>query len=450
MRRSLTNTESFMWSLADDPNLSSTMGLAIVLAETPDRDRVRNTIAALLSTVERLRLRVVDRANPVSPTPALEWATDHEFDLDYHIRFSRLDTDRPVSPTHPSVLSLAATFVNDPFDRTRPLWQFHLVTGLHGGRAVLLAKFHHSISDGTGLVRLGLNLLDFEPDAEPRLSPDISVLFATDGDSTDGDSTGGGPLGGLQRIWDTGDGIVTSVRAAGVSLTGNPDTSPLWARRSRNRTYQAVIESLEAMKAQAKDRNVSINDLFVTACAQAALHYHAEHDTNLDHVLATVVINLAQDADGASDQENAFVPVAIEIPGCRANLDERLESVRSAVKAKRELLAGKTSALDALTTLGRIVPSSVAARTMVEQASRVDFATSNVPGVPIPAWCAGSRADAMFPIGPVTGTAFNATLLSYANRSYIGLHIDPKAVTDPNLLAKSLGRSFRELGVKRL
>ncbi len=465
MGQKLSNTESFMWALGDNPNLASTMGLVVILSDTPDRQRMRNTIAALLNTVDRLRLRVIETGNPVSHS--LEWIVDDQFDLDYHLRFSRIDSPRPVASTNPALLALATRFVNDPFDRTRPLWQFQLVSGLSGGRSALLAKFHHSISDGMGMVRLGLNLLDFDADAEPRPQVDIESAFTSavnqTGQSTfaendadddpESNDRSANPIEGLQRLWDATDGIVTSVRAAGVSLTGGPKPSELWSTRSRNRRYEVVIESLEAMKAQAEARKVTINDLFVTACAQAALHYHTESGIDLEHVLATVVINLSPpDAGGgpSADEENAFLPVALEIPGSGASLDERLAAVRAAIREKREQLTGKSSALDSLASLGTIVPPAMAAKMMVEQAGRVDFATSNVPGLPLPAWCSGSEAEAMYPVGPVTGTAFNATLLSYASRSYIGLHIDPAAVDDTELLAKSLGRSFRELGVARL
>ena len=53
----------------------------------------------------------------------------------------------------------------------------------------------------------------------------------------------------------------------------------------------------------------------------------------------------------------------------------------------------------------------------------------------------------MFPVGPVTGTAFNITMLSYNNICQFGIHLDPAAVTDRELLVKSIGLSFRELGV---
>ncbi len=469
MGQKLSNTESFMWSLGDNPNLASTMGLVIILGDTPDRERMRNTIGGLLSTVDRLRLRVTETGNPMAPSQSFEWTPDDQFDLDYHLRFSKLDAPRPVGPSHPQLLDVATRFINDPFDRTRPLWQFHLVSGLSGGRSALLAKLHHSISDGMGMVRLGLNLLDFEADAEPKPVPDLEAAFnqadavneSAQQESDDNEQQQDGaddernlnPLSGFQRLWDTGENIVTSVRAAGVSISGGPKPSELWGKRSRNRSYEVVIESLEAMKAQAKARHVTINDLFVTACAQAALNYHAEQGVELEHVLATVVINLSPPdigGDGPSPEEdNAFLPVALEIPGAGAGMDERLATVRALIQEKREMLTGKSSALDALATLGNIVPPSVAAKMMVEQAGRVDFATSNVPGLPLPAWCSGSEAQAMYPVGPVTGTAFNATLLSYANQSYVGLHIDPAAVDDTVLLAKSLGRGFRQLGVVR-
>jgi hypothetical protein len=53
-------------------------------------------------------------------------------------------------------------------------------------------------------------------------------------------------------------------------------------------------------------------------------------------------------------------------------------------------------------------------------------------------------------MGPVTGTAFNITLLSYNDLCHFGLHIDPAAVADSDLLVKSIGLSFRELGVARV
>src|SRR5205085_11676308 len=67
--------------------------------------------------------------------------------------------------TERQLLDLAALVYEDAFDRARPLWQLTIVEGLEGGRAALLAKMHHTITDGVGGVRLSMQFLDLSPDA---------------------------------------------------------------------------------------------------------------------------------------------------------------------------------------------------------------------------------------------------------------------------------------------
>src|SRR5207342_3340406 len=48
------------------------------------------------------------------------------------------------------------------FDRARPLWEYTLVEGLEDGRAAMIMKVHHSMTDGVGGMKLLLMLFDFE------------------------------------------------------------------------------------------------------------------------------------------------------------------------------------------------------------------------------------------------------------------------------------------------
>lgn len=469
MGRRLSNTESFMWSLGQDPNLASTMGLVSILESGPDRERLYNTVTNLVANVERLRLKVNDSMGMAGPLSQLEWVVDTEFDLDHHVRIVGVegsDDGSAVEPTGPELRRLATQFVNDPFDRTRPLWQFMVVTGLAEGRAALLSKFHHSISDGTGLVRLALHLLEFEPAEHGPEAVDLDELFEMDGDAGF-DGLDERIRSGAERVvdilkevpspnklWEMGENALASAKVAGVQLSGGPQPSTLWSPRSRNRRLELIDESLESMKQQARELEVSINDLFVAACAQAAVQYHAEYDVDLQRVLATVVVNVqperTNDPAELGQDDNTFLPVSIEIPGAGADTGQRLDVIRSEIKAKRRQLEGRSDALDALSSVGNFMPPALAATITLGQASRVDFATSNVAGIPIPTWFAGRRVEAMYPVGPVTGTAFNITMNTYDQRAYFGIHIDPAAVRDPHLLAKSIGLSFRELGVERI
>ncbi len=475
MGNRLSNTESLMWSLGQDPNLASTMGLFGVLDAAPPIDRFEATMANLVAAVERLRLKVNDPLGFGGTIGSLEWVVDDAFDLDHHLRWCSLP-GRP-SVDGPELARLVTTFVNDPFDRTRPLWQFQLVSGLAGGRAALLGKVHHSISDGHGMVRLGAHLLEFEPDAPAPERVDLDAVFAADlaahDSGTDRWRAGAERVAELiqgafrevptpQKLWELGGDAITSARASDLKLDlgrGTEPTSeaaPLWSRRSRNRRFASTVESLSSIRDAAHTHGVSVNDLFVGACAQAAVHYHAEYDIALDHVRATVVINVpvggGEQADplDLGEGDNNFLPVPIEMPGHSVSAVERLGIIRTEVKAKRSMLEGRSGALGAVSRLGAFVPPQVAASIVLGQAGRVDFATSNVAGLPVPVWFAGRELENMFPVGPVTGTAFNITMLSYNDICQFGIHMDPAAITDRELLVKSIGRSFRELGVARV
>ena len=76
-----------------------------------------------------------------------------------------------------------------------------------------------------------------------------------------------------------------------------------------------------------------------------------------------------------------------------------------------------------------------------------DFLASNVPGMPVPVYVAGSRVTGFFAFGPTIGTALNTTLFSYAGRCHIGINIDTAAVPDPDLMLACLREGFAEITV---
>ena len=95
--------------------------------------------------------------------------------------------------------------------------------------------------------------------------------------------------------------------------------------------------------------------------------------------------------------------------------------------------------------LTNLLPTSVLVRTARQQVETVDFTTSNVRGAPFDLFIAGAHIDANYPLGPVAGTAFNATTLSVAGSLDIGVHTDTAAVHDPAALRDSIQASFDEL-----
>ena len=71
---------------------------------------------------------------------------------------------------------------------------------------------------------------------------------------------------------------------------------------------------------------------------------------------------------------------------------------------------------------------------------------SNVPGPPIPVFCAGARVLAMYPVSiQVHGIALNITVQSYLDKLDFGVTADRKAVPDADTLGDLLVTAMAEL-----
>ena len=84
-------------------------------------------------------------------------------------------------------------------------------------------------------------------------------------------------------------------------------------------------------------------------------------------------------------------------------------------------------------------------RTVRQQTATVDFTTSNVRAASFDLYIAGARIEANYPLGPLGGTAFNLTMMSYRGRLNMGLHVDAGAIPDAEVLRDCLAESFAEL-----
>ncbi len=503
MGQPMTDTEALLWSLGRNPNLTSTMGIVAVLESAPDPERFRATMANTVAGVSRLQQRVEDPATfrpPILDAASVarpEWVTDHNLDFDHHVRINQL---LPIGSTPPGADELrraAAQFINDPFDRARPLWQFQLVTGLQDNRAAVIGKVHHSISDGIGLLKLAASLLEFEPNAAPPHHIDLEQFLAEQNDHHSNEHSngdGGGEEaeveveraeraeaghdhtspGGPERLksWiqeatrhvpspgevlGAGVGVVNTARTLSDQLPKRK-ASDLWATRSRNRRLEFLSISLPSLKSRSEALDATINDIFVAACAEAAVRYHRHHGHPLPSISATIVISTSPPTDAATTTttggqlgqgDNSFIPVAITVPGDGATAMDRLRLIQEEVRRRRAAIGERRNLAGTISALGGMIPSSIAASLALDQAAKVDFATSNIPGPPLPTWMAGTSVSEIYPVGPVAGTAFNVTLMTYDQRVCLGVHLDPAAVTDGDVLLTSLRDGFGDFDVSR-
>ena len=99
------------------------------------------------------------------------WVDDPDFDIEYHIR--ELALPRPGSDAQ--LTEQVARLHARPLDRSRPLWEIYLITGLAKRRVAVYTKIHHAAIDGVSGAELLTVLLDLSPggtrDARRRAVP---------------------------------------------------------------------------------------------------------------------------------------------------------------------------------------------------------------------------------------------------------------------------------------
>src|SRR4051812_7898093 len=328
----MSDTEALMWALEDDPVLRSTFANVTFLDRSPDLDAFRDRMRMAVEALPRLRQRVYDAPGIANP----EWVDDPFFDLDFHVR--RVGAPSPGDDR--AALDVAAQLSVDPFDRARPLWQFTLIEGLEGGRAAMVQKLHHTITDGEGGVRLSAMFLDVARDATEPLGgvPEPAIIENEGGGSTPADMVRtamripiGLARGGIETL---GSGNpLESVRSLlrQVAVT-DPPRSPLWSARSLRRHLEILSVPLDRTKAAAKVLGGSVNDLFVCGAAGAAGAYHREKGSPVDELRMAMPISTRTDKGAGG---NAFTPTRMIIPVGIEDPEIRFGAVQTAIQATK-------------------------------------------------------------------------------------------------------------------
>ena len=448
----MSDTEAIMWAVEKDPALRSDFCNLTILERVPTEDRMRKTMARAVAAIPRLGQRVVGAPLRIVP-PA--FADDPTLDLAAHVRRIAL----PGDGSDRALLDLCGALAEQPLDRARPLWEFTLIEGLEGGRAALLQKIHHTITDGVGGLRLSLAFVDFEPDAMPDPQPaeredddhhHDTPLHATRTAVVDAAVrnvrvakrvlNGAGQLIGHPselpgRAADTARMVRSIQRQA---LSTEPARSDVMRGRSLSRHFEIYALSFPAVQAAAHALGGSINDLYVSGLAGALGRYHERLGSDVTELRLAMPISTRGRGD---DAPNRFVPARVMVPiqpvddprALFALVHDRLDG------AKGEAAIG---AAEELAMLFTTLPTALLVAMTRAQTRTTDLAAANLRGSPVPLFIAGARVLASYPFGPRTGTALNATVMSYCDDLHVGLNIDPAAVTDVKAFMSDIDASF--------
>src|SRR4051812_11496049 len=321
----MTHSEAIMWAVEKDPALRSDFCNLTLLEHRPSDARLLAKLEGALDSIPRLRQRVIGAPLRIVPP---EFADDPTLDVEAHVRVVGV----PAPGGERELLDLCAALAEQPLDRARPLWEFTLIEGLAGGRAALLQKVHHTISDGVGALRLSLALVDFEPDPEPqsydtqswlpptRRDTPLDVTRSAVADATtrnlalarDGMAHAGRIISRPAELPARGrDALQLLGSLQRQALVTDPAHSDVLTRRSLRRFFAIRELPLERLRDAAAKLGGSINDAYITGLASALGRYHERFGSDVGELRLAMRVSTRAKGDHGTTR---FVPARVVIP----------------------------------------------------------------------------------------------------------------------------------------
>ncbi len=272
---------------AETPKTPMHVASVTIFKPTSARDdffaRFRAHVAARLDLLPSYRRRL--QATPLGIDHPV-WVLEDKLDLYYHIRHQALPKPGGMEELRTLIGRLHAV----PLDRSRPLWEYHFIEGLEGDKFAVYVKVHHSTMDGlAGMATLGVTF-DFAPGAEHETLPlRIIPPDAEPSDLIELTSTAVGDF--IRQGWRAAKslpGVVRALRKAAPNLgrdarflysyVKDMPRTPFNTAISEHRVYATSSLPLDEVRAFAKSRGATINDVVLALCAGALRRYLAEHE----------------------------------------------------------------------------------------------------------------------------------------------------------------------------
>lgn len=445
----MRDSDAFSWYMERDPLLRSTIVSVVVLDRAPDFERLLARADRATRLAPGFRHKVVEApmrlANP-------RWVVDPDFDLTFHVR--------RVAVPPPGALSQVFDYARQSgmagFDRERALWEFTVMEGLSGGRAALVLKVHHALTDGIGGMEIAKFFFDLEEDAPDGDVPEAPVaeLISTIELARDAIAHNANRVVGVASDWArAAPGALfmgirhprTTVRgvsalAQSIYRIARPvatTLSPVMADRRLEWHYDALAIPFPALRDAAHAAGLTLNDAFLGAVTGGLDRYHEARDAVVDELRLTMPISIRRPGDPIGG--NRITLIRFKVPVGLRDVLGRMKQIHQAVDhARNEPGIPYTNAIaGALNLLPRTVVGGML--------KHVDFLASNVPGIPIPLYLLGTRVLEWYAFGPTIGSALNATLISYNGTCFVGITIDTGAVDDPDAMIESLRAGFVEV-----
>ena len=423
----------------------------VMMFESPlDIATLRRVVEQKFLAYPRFRQKAVE-----TPTGAF-WQDDADFDLDWHVRLTAL----PGRGGKKELERLTSQMASTPLDKTKPLWQFHLVEK-YGGGSALITRIHHCYADGIALVQVLLSLTDTAADGKRREG--LAKRWLKNSHAPVAQR-----VGAMDRYVKLGNKVlekgmemyrdptlaavlanegVEIAREVGyaLSLSDDPDTVLKGRLGVSKRVAWAEPLPLDEVKSVSRALHCTVNDILLASASGALRSYMLERGERLDGVTirATVPVNL-RPLEHAQQLGNHFGLVFLELPVGEANPMRRLERIAASMRVLRKSRQA-VATFGALAAVG-MAPPAVQAFALEMFSRKASAVATNVPGPQMPLYFGGSRIHELMFWVPQTGSiGLGISIMSYNGAVHFGLIADARLMPDPDSVIRRFRPEFEKL-----
>ncbi|MFL5347711.1 MAG: WS/DGAT/MGAT family O-acyltransferase [Hyalangium sp.] len=441
------------WLRMEEPTNLMMITAVLWFDEPPDWERLKAVLRErLVERFPRFRQRLVE---PGGLLAAPYWEEDPAFELEAHLGHAVV----PPPGDRDALEALVSQWMSTPLERSRPLWQFHLVDGFGQGGA-LLVRIHHTLADGMALARVLLSLMD--ESAEEHFTPEPPLQ--------EGPSTPGwmkwvrgarAVASGTRAAWKRGAELISEPIQVGDLVRGGargaaalsrlalmPSDPPTVFRGPLGTVKRAAWSDpipLEEVKALGRAMESTINDVLLAALTGALRRYQEERGGPVEDLRAFIPVNLRPlDAPIPRELGNRFGLVFLDLPVKEVEPRRRLRELKQRMDAlKRSPEAALTFGMLGMVGLA---PAAVERAAVEVLAAKGTLIMTNVPGPRHPVFLAGTKlAGLMFWVPQSGKVGLGVSIFSYAGQVTMGVSVDAGLVPDPHRLVIDFKDELRAL-----
>lgn len=440
----------------DSPETPMNIGAVTVFEGRIDFDAFIKLVDGRIHQAKPYLQRIVQAPfNLGMPT----WRYDPDFFIGNHVFHQHLNAPG----TDEQLRQVAGHLVSGMLDRSRPLWEIHLIEGLSNNRTAIFFKIHHCMVDGLSAVELFTLLFDLTPEiteAPHKAAHDVPYLpnsLELIRDSLVQDIPHrlsvlgklGHDLQHMQSVFTDRDKRRKAL--IGLSYLINDNLLPIkrYSINGRNTgkiTVAWTDFSLAEVRAIRSVAEASINDVMLTVLTGAISRYLRDQGDavtrNIVRILVPVNMRLESEK---SDFGNRISVLPIDAPLDVDDPLKRLQIITDYSQAMKQ--SSLANSLDMVLTMPSLMPSLM--QPLIWGVAPVAFSflahlwCTNVAGPQIPVYVLGHRmlnSFGFFPLNPSMGLA--CVITSYNQRISMNLIADAGIIPDIVELRQYLEQSY--------